>query len=167
MPSTLERELAEDEYIVSTTNLSGRITSANEVLLRFSGYSLKELMGSQHNILRHPDMPRAVFWLAWDALQAGEDFIGYVKNMNKDGSFYWVFAHITPEYDKNGEIIAYRSVRRRPRRAAITGASALYAEMLAAEQAVDAREAIPAGLAILKRHLGERGISYEQLVTAL
>ena len=166
-PTALERELAVGEYIFSTTTPSGRITSVNDVLVAYSGYSRTELLGSQHNILRHPDMPRAVFWLAWDTLQAGEDFMGYIKNMSKDGGYYWVFSQIQPEYDKDGGVIGYRSVRRQPRRSAVAAASALYAEMLAAEQAVETRDAIAAGLAVLRRHLGAQGQSYEQMVAAL
>jgi PAS domain S-box-containing protein len=166
-PTALERELRESEYIVSTTDRSGRITSANEVLVALSGYSRLELQGAQHNILRHPDMPRAVFWLAWDTLQSGEGFLGYIKNLGKDGSFYWVFAHMMPEHDEDGGLVGFRSVRRRPARRAIPAVAALYAEMLAAEQATDRCNAITAGLDVLRRHLGERRLSYEQMIAAL
>ena len=76
-------------------------------------------MGQQHNIVRHPDMPRAVFQLLWDAVAEGEQFMGYVKNLCKDGSFYWVFAHVSPITDARGQITGYRSVRRHARPEAI------------------------------------------------
>jgi len=167
VPIDRERVLAPGEYIISTADLSGRITSVNDVLVEFSGYSRDELLNAQHNIIRHPEMPRTVFWLAWDALQSGEDFSAYIRNMSKDGSFYWVFAHILPEHDAAGNISGYRSVRRCPRRTAVTTLSELYAEMLAAERAVAAKDAIEAGLTILRRHLSASGTSYERMIAGL
>ena len=167
IPTQREKPMREGDYIVSTTDLDGRITSANPVLLEFSGYSEAELIGVQHNILRHPDMPRAVFRLAWDTIRHGEDFHGYIKNLAKDGGHYWVFAHIRPEYDANGEPTGYRSVRRCPRRDAVNKAAALYANMLAAEHAAGPRDAIDAGMAVLRAALAESGLGYEEFVAAL
>lgn len=166
-PTATERIMGQNEYILSTTDQQGRITSVNDVLVDYSGYSRAELLHAQHNIIRHPDMPRSVFWLAWETLREGEDFYGYIKNMCKDGSFYWVFAHILPEHDGTGEIIGYRSVRRVPRREALATIMPLYEEMRAAEQAAGAKDAIAAGLDVLSRFLGERGLSYDQLVARL
>ena len=164
-PTAGERILREDEYVVSTADPQGRITSVNDVFIDYSAYSREELLHAPHNIIRHPDMPRAVFWLLWQALQDGEDFLGYVKNRRKDGGFYWVFAHVRPEHDAEGAIIGYRSVRRAPRREALPKVSRLYAEMLAAERA--AADPIPAGLAVLSKFLAAQGLSYEQMVATL
>lgn len=89
-PTRNERVMREDDFIVSKTDLKGRITYGNEIFIEFSGYTEQELLGSQHNIIRHPDMPRAAFKLAWDTIQAGREFFAYVKNMSKDGGFYSV-----------------------------------------------------------------------------
>ena len=167
VPRNAERVMREDEYIVSTTDPDGRITSVNDVFVDYSGYGREDLLHAQHNIVRHPDMPRAVFWLLWQALQSGEEFMGYVKNLAKDGTYYWVFAHVLPERDADGTIIGYRSVRRAPRRDAVAKAAALYARMLSAEQAVAAKDAIAAGLRVLGDVLAEQNLSYEEMVARL
>ena len=167
VPTKHERVLPTDRYILSTTDLAGRITSVNDLFVEYSGYTEPELVGQQHNIVRHPDMPRAVFQLLWDAVAEGEQFMGYVKNLCKDGSFYWVFAHVSPITDARGQITGYRSVRRHARPEAIARVRVLYAEMLAAEKAAGPRDAITAGLRVLSAHLAAEGKSYEAMVAAL
>lgn len=167
VPTLVEQFMQDGEYIVSTTDPTGRITSANDVLLRFSGYRADELIGRQHNILRHPDMPRAVFALAWETIANGEGFFGYIKNLSKDGSFYWVFAHIFPLFDDEGRPSGYKSIRRKPRANALIGVATLYAAMCQAEAEAGPRDAIAAGQAVLARVLAEKGQSYEAFVAAL
>ncbi len=159
--------MREDDFIASKTDLKGRITYGNRVFVEFSGYSEAELLGAQHNIIRHPDMPRAAFALVWSEIQAGRECFAYVKNMAKDGSFYWVFANLTPDFDANGHITGYFSVRRKPRPAALKTVTALYAEMLHAEQRAGAREAVAAGTKVLTDLLQDKGITYEALVLSL
>lgn len=167
VPTLVEQCMQDGEYIVSTTDPTGRITSANEVLLRFSGYRADELIGQQHNILRHPDMPRAVFALAWETIAEGEAFLGYIKNLSKNGSFYWVFAHIFPLFDEEGRLTGYKSIRRKPRADALPGVAALYAAMCRAEAEAGPRDAIAAGRAVLSRVLAGKGQGYEAFVAAL
>jgi len=159
--------MRETDFIVSKTDTKGLITYCNPIFIEFSGYTEDELIGSQHNIVRHPDMPRAAFKLAWDTIQSGKEFFAYVKNMALDGSFYWVFAHITPDRDQAGRIVGYTSVRRSPRRAAITAITPVYAAMLAAEQAAGPRDAIAAGTRVLNDVLQQKGMSYAELAFAL
>ena len=166
-PTGHELILEPDRYILSSTDLTGRITSINDVFIEYSGYGEDELLGQSHNIVRHPDMPRAIFWMLWAALKEGEAFSGYVQNLCKDGSHYWVFAHIQPVADAEGDITGYRSVRRRPSRSAVEKASTLYAEMRAAEMATSPAEAIAVGLAVLRAHLAAAGQSYDQFVARL
>lgn len=166
-PNNKEKVMRENDFIVSKTDLKGRITYGNRIFVEFSGYELGELIGAQHNIIRHPDMPRAAFKLVWDTLQAGKEVFAYVKNMSKDGGFYWVFTHITPDCDPAGRIIGYTSVRRCPQRAAIDKVAPLYRQMVAAEQAAGARDAIAAGTALLLNLLQQSGNSYEELVFSL
>lgn len=166
-PTQMERVMRDDDLIVSKTNPKGIITYGNPIFVEFSGYTEDELIGSQHNIIRHPDMPRATFKLAWETIAAGREFFAFVKNMTKDGGFYWVLAHITPDFDAHGRIIGYTSVRRCPSRAAVEAISAVYAQMRAAEQAAGAREAIGAGMAVLTSVLENKGMRYEELVFAL
>jgi len=166
-PTTVERVMREEDFIVSKTNPKGIITYGNPIFVEFSGYSEDELIGTQHNIIRHPDMPRAAFKLAWDTIQSGKEFFAYVKNMSKDGGFYWVFAHITPDFATDGSIVGYTSVRRCPARSAIAAITPVYAQMLAAEKAAGARDAIAAGTQVLVDLLNKSGKSYEELVFAL
>ncbi|HEY6896657.1 MAG TPA: PAS domain-containing protein [Rhodocyclaceae bacterium] len=159
--------MRENDFIVSKTDTRGIITYGNPIFIEFSGYTEQELLGSQHNIIRHPDMPRSAFKLAWDTIQSGKEFFAYVKNMSKDGGFYWVFTHITPDFGPNGQIIGYYSVRRCPKRSAIETIEGVYRQMLAAEQTAGARDAIAAGTQVLVNQLTAAGMSYEQLVFAL
>lgn len=166
-PTTAERMMREDDFIVSKTNTRGIITYGNPIFIEFSGYTEAELLGSQHNIIRHPEMPRAAFKLAWDTISVGGEFFAYVKNMAKDGSFYWVFTHIAPDFDSTRNIVGYTSVRRCPKREAIEKIEPVYRDMLAAEKAAGARNAIAAGTDVLLGVLNQFGMSYEELVFTL
>lgn len=166
-PTSVERVMRDGDFIVSTTDLKGRITYGNRIFIEFSGYSEDELLGSQHNIVRHPDMPRAVFALLWSKIQQREECFAYVKNMSKDGGFYWVFANVTPIVGSDGTISGYLSVRRKPKASGISAASGLYAAMLAEEKRVGAANAIPAATKILTDVLTEKGLSYDEFVLAI
>ncbi len=166
-PTMRERIMREDDFIVSKTDPKGIITYCNPIFIEFSGYAEDELLGTQHNIIRHPDMPRAAFKLAWDTIQAGREFFAYVKNMSKDGGFYWVFTHITPDFGPRGDIVGYTSVRRCPKREALDKVAPVYQQMLAAETAAGARDAIAAGTGVLVGLLKQTGMSYEELVFSL
>jgi PAS domain S-box-containing protein len=166
-PSSSERLMRENDFIVSKTNPKGIITYGNPIFIEFSGYTEAELIGSQHNIIRHPDMPRAAFKLAWDTISSGKEFFAYVKNMSKDGGFYWVFTHISPDIGSNGSIVGYTSVRRCPKRSALEKIEPVYRQMLQAEKSAGARDAIAAGTQVLVDVMKQTGLGYEQLVFAL
>lgn len=106
----VETTVPSDELIVSRTDLSGKITYANETFAQISGYEVDELIGKPHNIVRHPDMPHSVFKTLWETLQRGEMWKGYVKNLRKDGGYYWVYAEVSGVY-KDGVLIEYKSLR--------------------------------------------------------
>ena len=167
VPTSNERLMRENDFIVSKTDTRGIITYGNPTFIEFSGYSEQELLGTQHNIIRHPDMPRSAFKLAWDTIQAGKEFFAYVKNMSKDGGFYWVFTHITPDFGSDKKIVGYYSVRRCPKRSAVEKVTGVYAQMLAAEKAAGAQRAVEAGTKVLVDQLQSTGMTYEQLVFAL
>ena len=118
--------------IISRTDAEGRITFANDDFLRTSGFSLDELIGENHCILRHPDMPAAAFKDLWDTVERGEKWQGYVKNLRKDGAHYWVFATAIPNV-RDGRVVGYTSVRRTPSRRKVNECIALYARMRAEE----------------------------------
>ncbi|WP_239350784.1 PAS domain-containing protein [Snodgrassella communis] len=119
--------------IVSRTDLDGIITHANDVFVDISGWTRDEIIGAPHCLLRHPDMPKAPFADMWATLQRGERWYGYVKNLRKDGGHYWVYATVIPNL-RQGKVIGYSSIRRKPSRERINEMSALYAEMLKNEQ---------------------------------
>jgi PAS domain S-box-containing protein len=167
-PTQHEKVLGDDDFIVSKTDLKGIITYGNRTFIQMSGYSEDELLGSPHNILRHPDMPRVVFKLLWDTIQARREISAYVKNLAKDGSFYWVWANVTPSFDRAGSLIGYYSVRRKPRPEAIQVVDGLYRTLLEAERkAGDGQAGLKASLAILNQTLEQKGMSYEVFVFGL
>ena len=129
-----EREIPypEGRLIISRTDLDGILTHANDAFIELSGYAREDLIGQPHAILRHPDMPRAAFKDLWTTVAAGKKWHGYVKNLCKDGSHYWVYATAVPNV-RGGKIVGYTSVRRQPSRAKIAEITATYKEWLAKE----------------------------------
>ncbi len=121
-------DFAPDANILSTTDLNSAITYANPDFIKVSGYELNELLGSPHNLLRHPDMPSAAFAHMWQTLKSGRSWMGMVKNRCKNGDHYWVSAYVTPVM-KNGETVEYQSVRTHPAPERVAAAQACYARM--------------------------------------
>lgn len=167
-PTGKERFFKEDEIIVSKTDLKGRISYANDIFLKIAGYRESEVLQQPHSLIRHPDMPRCVFQLLWDRIQAGEEIFAYVKNMAKNGDHYWVLAHVTPSRDRNNRIIGYHSNRRVPNREAIQKIEPLYAKLQAEEaHHANQKEGLAAGMKMLTDFIGESGASYDELIFSL
>jgi len=120
-----EITFSENEKIISTTDLSGNILYCNDIFLKVSGFSEEELIGSPHNIVRHPDMPEAAYQVMWETLKSGNAWMGLVKNRCKNGDFYWVDAYVTPVM-ASGKIVGYDSVRTLPKREDIKRAEKVY-----------------------------------------
>ncbi|MET0089775.1 MAG: PAS domain-containing protein [Candidatus Thiodiazotropha sp.] len=164
-PTNREVTINAQDFIVSKTDLKGRIVYANRLFMETSGYREVELLGEQHNIVRHPDMPRGVFNLLWQTIMQGQECFAYVKNLCKNGDYYWVLANITPDFDARDKIIGYYSVRRRPTREAVAYFTELYRDMHAAEQRAGSREAISASTKILEKAIKEQGFdNYESFI---
>ena len=121
-----EYVLKKDDFLVSQTDSKGVILFANDDFCKVAGYSLDELIGKPHNIVRHSDMPKAAFKSLWDTIKANKVWSGYVKNKTKDGGFYWVFATVYPIYDQTKNEMTYLSCRRKPSQSEIQEAEALY-----------------------------------------
>lgn len=168
-PTNVERYFDRNELIVSKTDLKGRITYANTTFCKIAGFSEHELIGEPHSLIRHPDMPRSVFKLLWDTIGAGSEIFAYVKNMSRNGDFYWVFAHVTPSFDAAHNIVGYHSNRRVPDRRVVDGIIApLYAELLRIERGErNGKDALAAGYRRLIDVVNERKMSYDQLVFSL
>ena len=169
MSYTLDRtgevELAEDEFIVSKTDLKGKILYANRAFMRISGYAEPELLGKPHSIIRHPDMPRGVFRLLWQTIREGQECFAYVKNRTKEGGYYWVFANVTADRDQENRISGFFSVRRKVRREVIPYIEELYARMRHAEQKVPESRAPDVGIQVLMEEIRKRGFqNYETFI---
>jgi len=106
----VETPVPEHELIISRTDLNGKITYANDTFCEISGYEMSELIGQDHSIVRHPDMPMSTFATLWTTIQEKKQWKGVVKNLRKDGGFYWVEAIISGVY-KDGQLIEYKSLR--------------------------------------------------------
>jgi PAS domain S-box-containing protein len=167
VPTQQERVMREDDFLVSKTDLKGRITYGNRIFIEYSGYSEDELLGSQHNIVRHPDMPRGVFKFLWDTVEQKKECFAYVKNMSQDGGYYWVFANVTPSLNTKGEIEGYFSVRRKPKPSAIAVVSGLYKQMLEEERRAGPKDACSASLALLNQVLAQKGVTYESFILSI
>lgn len=122
----------EGKLIVSRTDLRGIITHCNQAFVEMSGYTEAALLGQPHYILRHPDMPKAIFKDAWETVARGEKWHGYVKNLCKDGRYYWVYATIILNV-RAGNPISCTSVRRKPSRTQVEACIAYYAQLKQAE----------------------------------
>ncbi len=162
-PKNNEKVMGESDFIVSKTDTTGKITYGNEIFIQMSGYSEDELLDAPHNILRHPDMPKVVFKLLWDRIQNKEEIFAYVKNLCKDGSYYWVNTNVTASLDEQGKIIGYYSVRRKPNPKAIEVISGLYPKLLQAERS----GGISASQELLEQTLQQEGVDYDQFIAHL
>lgn len=163
-----ERTFQTDEIIVSKTDTTGRITYANDVFIGISGYSVEEVLGQPHSMIRHPDMPRAVFKLLWERISQGHEIFAYVINICKNGDHYWVLAHVTPNIDAQGNTIGYHSCRRVPKRSAIETISSLYARLRQVENENERKAGLEKSSAMLLEAVSSLGFSsYDRFVLSL
>jgi PAS domain S-box-containing protein len=167
-PTAVERTFDEDEIIVSKTDLKGIITYANRTFLEVAMYTEEEVLGQPHSIIRHPDMPRCVFKLLWDTIQGGNEIFAYVKNMAKNGAYYWVFAHVTPTFDPAKKIVGYHSNRRRPDRNQIQIADGLYRKLKQEEDRhSDWKKGMAAATEMLLQTVAAKQMQYDEFVLSI
>ena len=164
-----ERFFGDDEIIVSKTNLKGHIIYCNDVFLKVSGYTEDEVVGQPHSLIRHPEMPRAIFKLLWDTIQSGQEIFAYVNNRAKNGDSYWVLAHVTPSRDRTGRIIGYHSNRRVPDRNTLTRKIVPLFDMLLREERKhsNGKAGLAASYELLTRQLKESGMEYDKFIATL
>jgi len=155
-----ELQLNRSDLIVSKTDLKGVITYANPSFLHISGYTTDELVGQNHNIVRHPDMPRSVFGHMWNKLSRSQPTYCYIKNLAKDGSFYWLFAYVVPDFDAKGNVVGYHSERRAPNPKAIDEIANLYEKI----KKVEIAEGLEAGMQYLDAIGNARADSCESYI---
>nr|MBP7664199.1 PAS domain-containing protein [Shewanella sp.] len=143
--SDQEIRLTPQDELISTTDTRGIITYVNARFAEVSGYSDQELIGSAHNMVRHPDMPSAAFKEMWGKLKSGQSWRGIVKNRCKNGGFYWVDAFVSPLFE-NGIIVGYQSVRIQPQVAYVTKANEIY-------QRLKLDKSIPKPLSLMQKRI--------------
>lgn len=165
----IERFFEDDDIIVSKTDLKGRITYANKVFLDVSGYKEKEVLGQPHSMIRHPEMPRCIFKLLWDCLTSGKEIFAYVNNRAKNGDHYWVYAHVTPSWDRSGQVVGFHSNRRVPDRNILDKEIVpLYDELKRLENGHrNAKQGMLAGAERVSKMLEELGIGYDEFMATI
>jgi len=133
-PNPVDQEFKfQNGLIISSTDLKGIITYANRTFCNIAGYTKQELTGKNHNIVRHPDMPKAAYKELWETIKAGKEWTGIVKNLRKDGLYYWVYSHITPIMDNEGQITGYTAARRPAKEAEIDEVVPVYKALIKEE----------------------------------
>ena len=163
MSENKEHMVEESAFLVSKTDLKGRITYCNEPFLKIVGAKQAEVLGKPHNIVRHPDMPRAIFKLLWEHIKDKEEIFAYVKNKSFDGGYYWVFANITASVDDRNNTVGYYSVRRKPNPKAIEVIEPIYQKLLSVEKS----GGMDASMKFLTDFLKEKNLSYDEFVNNL
>jgi len=159
-PTPIDEEILLDpkRYIVSETDEKGKITFCNDYFMEVSGYSKEELIGKAHNIVRHPDMPKIVFKLLWETISSGKNINALVKNMAKDGRYYWIFTEFEIRKDTDtGKIIGYHAARKSISKHVIEVIADLYKELLEIEK----KDSIEASQTYLINFLKEKGDDME------
>jgi PAS domain S-box-containing protein len=132
-PTDVEHEVRSVDIIVSKGDEKGDVTYANPIFFKLAGYTQSELLEKPHSLIRHPDMPKIIFKFLWNNLQSGKDVKAFVKNLTKDGGFYWVLAHVRVANNPDGSFRNYVSTRKGMSASARTVIEPLYAELLTAE----------------------------------
>lgn len=163
-PTQNEIKLSSHKYIVSRTDETGKIVYANDYFCEISGYKEYELVGSPHSIVRHPDMPKAVFYLLWEHIQNGQNISAVVKNLAKNGDHYWVITDF--EIRRNSvtnEIVQYVAFRHAVSKNVVKEISKLYAKMLE----IEAVGGMSASIDYLNRFLAEKQMNYNQYTEQL
>ncbi len=157
-----------EDLIVSKTDLKGHLTYTNHTFLDIAGYSEAEVMGKPHNMIRNPNMPRAVFELLWTAIAKGDEIFAYVVNVAKNGDHYWVIAHVTPSLE-NGRIVGYHSTRRVPNPKTIKSViEPLYDQLKSIEdKSASRKDGINQSVAALMAILNDKGVSYDEFIANL
>jgi PAS domain S-box-containing protein len=164
-PSGRECPYDETELIVTKTDLKGHIIYANDVFLRLSKYPTKQVIGAPHSLIRHPDMPRCIFKLLWDTIQAKKEIFAYVVNMAQDGDHYWVFAHVTPTLDAQNNVVGFHSNRRKPNPDQVEKIKDLYGKLRNEERLHESRkDGMNRGYQMLMNILKDKGLEYDEFI---
>ena len=163
-PKNEEIILDPKRYIVSKTDEKGIIEYGNDYFVEISGYTEAELIEKPHNIIRHPDMPKIIFKLLWENIQQRKPMKSLVKNLAKDGRYYWVYAEIEPRINPStSQIIGYTAYRKAAPQKAIEIIEPLYKKL----KEIEDKSGMEASEKYLKGYLDDKRMSYEQFINSL
>ncbi|OQX50005.1 MAG: histidine kinase [Epsilonproteobacteria bacterium 4484_20] len=162
-PTGKELKLHPKDMIVSKTDVKGVISYGNKKFVEISGYRENELIGMPHNILRHPDMPKAIFYLMWKSIRNGQNIMAVVKNLSKSGDHYWVTTDFEIQRNKEGKIRNYIAFRQAAPKNVIKEIEPLYATLVEIEKEHGMEESIN----YLEAFLEEKHMSYNQFIEDL
>lgn len=161
-----EVNFSEEDTLVSTTDLKGTITYVNQEFIAISGFTEEELIGKNHNMVRHPDIPPEAFQDLWDTLKAGKPWVQVLKNRCKNGDFYWVKANVTPVW-KDGNVVEYMSVRAKPTREEIAAAEAAMKQIKDGKLRMENGNLVKPGLASLLSKFGSIKLTHQFIALGL
>lgn len=165
-PTPIDEEIVLDpkRYIVSKTDLKGIIEYGNDYFVEISGYKEYELIGKPHNMIRHPDMPRIAFKMMWDRIKNGENFMALVKNLAKDGRYYWVLTEFEAKRDAlSGKIVNYTAFRKAAPRKAINAIIPIYQKLLE----IESQGGLEASERYLRGFFEDKGVTYDEYINDL
>ncbi len=151
-------------YIVSKTDTRGILEYGNDYFVQISGYDESELIGRNHNVIRHPDMPKIIFKLMWERLQNNQSIFAVVKNKAKDGRYYWVITEFEAKNDPiSNQVTQYTAFRKAASDDVIEKIELLYAKL----KAIEDKSGIDAAHKYLSGYLDDKGQSYDQYIDEL
>jgi len=163
-PTTNEIKLNPKRYIVSKTDAKGIIEYGNDYFVEISGYSEAELIGKPHSIVRHPDMPKVLFKMMWDRINRAQNIMAVVKNLAKDGSYYWVVTEFEPKVDPiTNEILSHTAFRKAAPQNAIDTMAPLYQKLIEIEK----EGGVEASEKYLRGFFEDKGTTYDAFIDDL
>ncbi len=163
LPIDEEIKLNSKKIIVSKTDKNGNILYVNDYFCKVTGYEANEVIGAPHNIIRHPDMPKAIFYLMWRTIESGGNITAVVKNLSKSGKYYWVTTDFENHRDIRGEIDSYIAFRRPASRKIVNAIEELYQSLLDVEK----KHGMEASLVYLQGYLDERHTNYNEFIEGI
>ncbi len=163
LPIDEEIKLNSKKIIVSKTDKNGNILYVNDYFCKVTGYKANEVIGAPHNIIRHPDMPKAIFYLMWRTIESGGNITAVVKNLSKSGKYYWVTTDFENHRDIRGEIDSYIAFRRPASRKIVNAIEELYQSLLDVEK----KHGMEASLVYLQGYLDERHTNYNEFIEGI
>jgi len=159
-----EIQLDPKRYIVSKTDPKGIIEYGNDYFVEISGYTEPELIGQPHSLIRHPDMPKVVFKMMWDRINKAQNIMAIVKNLAKDGSYYWVITEFEPKVDPiTNEIISHTAFRKAAPKNAVEAIEPIYAKLLE----IETLGGMEASEKYLRGFFEEKGVTYDEFINNL